>query len=209
MSSNRNGFTLEIPLAEPKVGAVNLASVQLTLFPKQQSSLPDDYLQKLTKEIQFLWSYVPLDSESGFAELVLNYVFSEFRIPTPRAYPFKKVLLHTATRTYAMAPFRFHLKVETTPFGFVDPLYVVPKFGVYRLRIGAGKTIPKHLHRVMKETELALSEGLLLDGAALALGAVKNWELGVAHGYVNPTGVELGVLCIDEPAFDAKDEILV
>ncbi|MFO0580484.1 MAG: hypothetical protein U1A78_41465 [Polyangia bacterium] len=98
---------------------------------------------------------------------------------------------------------------EITAFGTVDIIHETGEAGIYRLNIGPGRQIPRHVHHIMQEAELILTEGLLAQDWQPARGAVSCWPLGVPHGYQNPTARYQSILCIDMPPFIPSDEILI
>ena len=98
---------------------------------------------------------------------------------------------------------------EQKVFGEVDIVQEAGRHGIYRLRVRAGGTIPVHVHRHMQEHELALSDGLLLQGAPITRGTAVHWPHGFPHRYDNPTAAERTILCVDCPRFDPKDEVEV
>jgi len=98
---------------------------------------------------------------------------------------------------------------EIKPFGTVDVIHETRDAGIYRLNIAPGREIPLHEHRVMKESELILSRGLLCQGKAVAPGTVHQWAHGQAHCYRNPTKRHQSILCVDSPRFIEADEIPV
>lgn len=100
-------------------------------------------------------------------------------------------------------------EVEEKGFGRVDVIHASAECGIYRLRISPGCTIPTHVHRVMSERELVLSDGLLLQGSPIRAGTGLTWPREFPHRYDNPTAQELTVLCVDRPAFLPDDEIEV
>ena len=100
---------------------------------------------------------------------------------------------------------RFSL--ENNAFGQVDVLHESDDCGVYRLKISPHGGIPKHYHEVMGEAELVMSDGLLLQGAAVGAGLGHVWPNGFVHAYENPTDEERSILCINRPAFIPSDEI--
>lgn len=102
----------------------------------------------------------------------------------------------------------FKLRTEKNDFGEVDVLHESTDCGVYRLRIPAGGRIPAHYHDVMAEGEMALSEGLLIQGVALSAGLAHFWPQKFVHQYDNPTDRERTVLCVNRPAFIPSDEII-
>jgi FolB domain-containing protein len=101
------------------------------------------------------------------------------------------------------------LETEDTRFGRVDILFETTEAGVYRLNVAPGQGIPLHVHHVMRESEMVLSDGLLCQGKPVALGDVFHWPLGAAHRYDNPTKRYQTILCVDSPPFVPNDEVEV
>ena len=104
---------------------------------------------------------------------------------------------------------RVKLPQEQKAFGSVDIIHETRDAGIYRLNIAPGRGIPLHLHRVMQETELVLSDGLLCQGVAAPAGSVFHWPAEAPHRYDNPTDRWQAILCVDTPRFIESDEILV
>lgn len=102
----------------------------------------------------------------------------------------------------------FVYKLELNHFGSVDIIHESSDCGIYRLKIPAGAQIPAHYHEKMSEGELALSDGLLLQGEALPAGLAHYWPHKFVHQYENPTDIERTILCVNRPAFIPSDEIL-
>jgi dihydroneopterin aldolase len=98
---------------------------------------------------------------------------------------------------------------ETKPFGRVDIIYEDAAVGVYRLRVGPGRSIVTHEHRVMEEAELVLGPGLLLQGRPVPAGTGLRWPRHFPHRYDNPMAGEQTILCVDRPAFIPGDEVEV
>jgi len=107
---------------------------------------------------------------------------------------------------------------EVKPFGTVDiihetrdarPEESTAPLGIYRLNIAPGQSIPLHVHRVMQESEMVLTSGLLCQGKPVAAGTVHRWPLGAAHSYHNPTRRTQSILCVDSPRFMPEDEVPV
>lgn len=96
---------------------------------------------------------------------------------------------------------------EEKPFGRVDIIHEGAGYGVYRLRVRPGGTIPTHVHRQMEESELVLGSGMLLQGRPVERGMAFNWPRGFPHRYDNPTATEQTVLCVDRPRFIPSDEV--
>jgi FolB domain-containing protein len=98
---------------------------------------------------------------------------------------------------------------EYKPFGVVDVIHETRDASIYRLNVAPGAEIPLHVHRVMRESEMVLSEGLLCQGRAAPVSTVHHWPKGAAHCYSNPTERYQTILCVDSPRFIADDEIVV
>jgi len=99
------------------------------------------------------------------------------------------------------------VEVEYKPFGTVDVIHETKGAGIYRLNVGPGKSIPLHVHRQMRESEMVLGDGLLCQGQPCAPGTVHRWPRGAAHTYMNPTDRHQTILCVDSPRFIPEDEI--
>lgn len=99
--------------------------------------------------------------------------------------------------------------LERNSFGEVDIIHESPDCGIYRLRIPPGGRIPAHYHEIMAEGEMALSEGLWLQGRPLSAGLAHFWPHQFVHQYDNPSDTERTVLCVNRPAFIPSDEIPV
>jgi dihydroneopterin aldolase len=98
---------------------------------------------------------------------------------------------------------------EHKPFGVVDIIHETRHASIYRLNVAPGAEIPLHVHHVMRESEMVLSEGLLCQNAPIALGTVHDWPKAAAHSYANPTDRYQTILCVDSPRFIESDEIVV
>ena len=99
------------------------------------------------------------------------------------------------------------LETEVTRFGRVDIVFETNEAGIYRLNVAPGSSIPLHVHRRMRESEMVLSEGLLCQGRPVQPGVVHHWPLDAAHRYDNPTDRYQTILCVDTPPFLEDDEI--
>lgn len=95
---------------------------------------------------------------------------------------------------------------EEKPFGTVDVVMETQDAGIYRLNIAPGKSIPLHVHQVMDESELVLTNGLFCQGEPAPAGTVRRWPKDAAHLYENPTDKWQSILCVDCPPFIAEDE---
>jgi hypothetical protein len=98
-------------------------------------------------------------------------------------------------------------EIERTAFGAAHILHEDDTLGLYILEIAPHSAIPAHCHRVMRESELILDDGLLQQGRPVARGNAYAWPLGHVHAYRNPTGRPRRILCIDSPRFMPADEV--
>ena len=115
-----------------------------------------------------------------------------------------------------VAPESFPIEIEEKPFGRVDVLWAGKKFGLVRLNIAPGAKIPLHVHRVMQEHELTLSDGLKLrtpgvstDDKLLPSLTSHSWQHDFPHEYRNESSNWQTLLCLNAPAFIPWDEIEV
>jgi FolB domain-containing protein len=99
------------------------------------------------------------------------------------------------------------IETEHSSFGIVDIIHETRDAGIYRLNVAPKATIPLHVHRVMQESELVLSDGLLCQGVPAAVGSVRRWPRDVPHRYDNPTDRYQTILCVDSPPFVPSDEV--
>lgn len=98
---------------------------------------------------------------------------------------------------------------EQKSFGSVDVIHETRDAGIYRLNVAPGAEIPLHIHQVMQESELVLSDGLWVQGRPVLPGTVHRWPRGAAHCYKNPSERYQSILCVDSPRFIESDEIPV
>ncbi len=96
---------------------------------------------------------------------------------------------------------------EEKSFGTVDVIHESADFGVYRLNIAPGATLPAHVHHQMHESELVLGPQLECQGRPAARGSVRRWPQGLTHGYFNPSDTWQSILCVDRPPFIETDEV--
>jgi dihydroneopterin aldolase len=101
------------------------------------------------------------------------------------------------------------IATEQKLFGTVDVIHETRDAGIYRLNVAPGRSIPLHVHRVMQEAEMVLTQGLVCQGQPAAVGTVHRWPKGAAHCYDNPTRRTQSILCVDSPPFIQEDEIAV
>jgi dihydroneopterin aldolase len=98
---------------------------------------------------------------------------------------------------------------EEKPFGVVDIIHETRDAGIYRLNLTPGASIPLHVHHVMRESELVLTDGLWAQGKPVHQGTIHRWPNGAAHCYHNPTQRVQTILCVDSPRFIESDEVAV
>ncbi len=98
---------------------------------------------------------------------------------------------------------------EEKSFGTVDVIHETRDAGIYRLNVAPGREIPLHVHRVMQESEMVLTQGLLCQGKPIPAGTVHRWPLEAAHTYKNASSTHQSILCVDCPRFIETDEIQV
>ncbi|HUF87845.1 MAG TPA: cupin domain-containing protein [Thermohalobaculum sp.] len=99
--------------------------------------------------------------------------------------------------------------VEANGFGAAHVLCENASLGLYLLALAPGRAIPAHFHRLMREAELVLDPGLLLQGRPVGAGDAFVWPAGRVHEYANPTRGPGRILCIDRPKFIPEDEVVV
>lgn len=99
--------------------------------------------------------------------------------------------------------------VERNGFGTAHVLFETAALGLYVLEVAPGAEIPAHYHRVMREDELVLDDGLLQQRRPVRAGDAFTWPAGLVHEYRNPTGAPKRILCIDRPKFIPDDEVVV
>jgi dihydroneopterin aldolase len=98
---------------------------------------------------------------------------------------------------------------EQKPFGVVDIIHETRDAGIYRLNVAPKSEIPLHVHKVMRESEMMLSDGLLCQREPAPAGTIRHWPKDAAHCYQNPTDRYQTILCVDSPRFIESDEVAV
>ena len=97
---------------------------------------------------------------------------------------------------------------ETQDFGHVDIIFETDAFGVYRLNVAPGHSIPLHFHRTMREAELNLTDRMECQGRSLSYGMAFAWPHLLPHIYCNPLNETAKILCVDQPKFIPDDEVV-
>lgn len=172
---------------------------------------------RLTGELRFLMEACRFELLESAAEAICRYVLAPPTEDSPRAQVRAATVRITKPEALAGRAIpslqvhrtsdEMHYAVEKKPFGCVDIIHEGEGYGVYRLRINPGGTIPTHVHQKMEESELVLGSGLLLQGQPVARGMAFLWLRGLQHRYDNPTAGEQTILCVDRPRFVPSDEV--
>jgi dihydroneopterin aldolase len=150
-----------------------------------------------------LCRYLLLPPTQGEGRAQIDEV--KIRLSKPGALEGKAVPTVSIDRPFEWA----RLNSENRDFGTVDIVFEIGDTGIYRLNLAPGKSIAPHIHRIMHESEMALSDGLICRGEPIGSGTIRKWAIGTPHNYVNPTNRYQSILCVDTPAFIASDEIRV
>jgi dihydroneopterin aldolase len=174
---------------------------------------------RLEGELRFLLESCRFELLEAAAEAVCRYVLAPPTEDSPRAQVRAATVRITkpeALAGRAIPSLQVHrtaeeltYAVDDKPFGHVDIIHESQGYGIYRLRIRPGGSIPTHAHQTMEESELVLGSGLMLQGKPVARGQGFWWPRGLAHRYDNPSAQEQTVLCVDRPRFISSDEVEV
>ena len=200
--------------------------------PHSVSSLVD--WTAVVAQLHFITQHYPASNLVTLANVIATYLCHSNQITTitPAApSPVRQLTLHlsllpppllpfTAASTSPAPPLSHSVTLterdvspptkETNGWGTVDVLIETsaPSAGLYLLHVAPHRSIPSHVHRVMCEAEMILTDGLKCQETKARWGAVHAWGEAV-HGYTNDSDVSAAVLCIDTPAFIPTDEIVV
>ncbi len=98
---------------------------------------------------------------------------------------------------------------ERSDFGEVEILYESRQAGLYLLHVDAGRVIPPHYHREMRELEWRVRGTIERDGEPLEGLAPIEWERGQVHTYVNSGTHRATLFCCDYPPFSPDEEVVV
>ena len=174
---------------------------------------------RLSGELRFLLERCRFYMLEEAAEAMAAYILTSPRKDAPRAQVEGvriEIKKPAALEDYAVPSVcisrersEYTFERENQSFGTVDVVFETSRYGIYLLNIEAGGTIPLHIHRVMEEHELVLSDGLFLQGYPVKAGLAHAWPKEFAHVYHNPTDEVRSVLCIDRPKFIPEDEVVV
>ena len=199
-----------------------------TIQPHSASTLLD--WTAIVAQLHFISLHYPVDNFKALANVIAAYLCHSDQLTTLKpaapspireltlhlsllkpaiSHPTSPAHLHSHSVTVAQCDLPSPAK-ESNGWGKVDVLIETsaPSAGLYILHVAPHRSIPSHVHRVMYEAEMVLTDGLKCQGTAAAWGAVHAWGEAV-HGYTNDSDSPATVLCIDTPAFIPADEILV
>lgn len=172
---------------------------------------------RLAGELRFLLEACRFELLESAVEAVCRYVLAPPTDDAPHAQVHAATVRVTkphALGGLAVPSLQVHRRAEEMEypredkaFGRVDIIHEGAGYGVYRLRVKPGGTIPTHVHQQMEESELVLGPGLLLQGRPVERGMAFHWPRGFPHRYDNPTATEQTVLCVDRPGFLPAEEV--
>lgn len=101
---------------------------------------------------------------------------------------------------------------ERKRFGDVEVLLETREAGLYLLHVEAGRTIPMHHHRVMRELEWLVAGELHSivqgEGERPVTTTPVEWRIGQRHAYENRSRERATLFCCDTPPFIEADEIV-
>lgn len=176
-------------------------------------------LARLRHELEFLLSQILFENTQDLAHCLNLYLLSDgLRTRLPNRLQIEQLAGRLIQQDscsekhldeWQCSRKKVSITTEVSDFGMVDIVYEGLQVGLYRLYILPQKSIPAHYHQQMLESELILSDGLLLQGQPVPSGLVLNWPKGYIHSYTNVSPSTQVVLCIDCPAFIRNDEIVV
>jgi dihydroneopterin aldolase len=130
----------------------------------------------------------------------------DVRINKPRALA--KYGSATAAVRLARTRRDYPRRREDTRFGEVEVLLETRDAGLYLLHVHAGRRIPVHEHRVMRELEWLIDGELWQAGRRVELMRPIEWKRGQVHGYDNRSPQRATLFCCDTPPFIPQDEIV-
>lgn len=164
---------------------------------------------RLAGELRFLLEVCHFELLESAAETVCHYLLAPATADAPRARVDAVTVRLTkpeALGGVAVPALQVHRTAtemvyagQDVAFGHVDTLHEGVGYGVYRLRVKPGRSVPPQGPRVVEQSELVLGAGLLLQGSSVARGTAFHWPQGLPRRYDNPTDTEQTVLCVARP----------
>lgn len=103
----------------------------------------------------------------------------------------------------------FERRHEVSTFGEVDVLLETKEAGLYLLHVAAGRQIPRHHHRVMRELEWLVAGELCRGGQRVPLASPVERTYEQPHEYRNDSDAVATLFCCDVPPFIPEDEIVL
>jgi dihydroneopterin aldolase len=184
------------------------------LFPDESATeVVSKTVHCLEGEMRFLLEACRALPAQESQDALLHYLATE-PVPSLGRCPVSSVQLvstlagETAPVSAEM-PARSPIETEHNDFGRVEVIHVSDTLGVYWLRVFPGRSIPTHVHRIMDEWEMILTEGLHIQNEPGMPGSARHWPKDFPHKYENRTEQEQVILCVDRPAFLPEDEIVL
>ena len=92
--------------------------------------------------------------------------------------------------------------MEKTDFGSVETFYQDEHASYCVEIIDAGKSIPRHYHKIGEETAVVVKGG----ASGLEEGGIYRFKKGEPHGFANDSDKQLKLLLIMIPPYDPKDQ---
>ena len=144
---------------------------------------------RLAGELRFLLEVCRFELLESAAETVCHYLLAPATPDAPRARVDAvsvRITKPEALGGAAVPALQVHRAVaemayagQDTSFGHVDALHEGMGYGVYRLRVKPGHSVPPQGPRVVEQSELVLGAGLLLQGRPVARGTAFHWPQGL------------------------------
>ena len=128
----------------------------------------------------------------------------QLRLSKPEALPGRATVAGVEIRRHARDFVRMR---EHNDFGEVEIIHQTREAGLYLLHVDAGRGIPAHYHRKMRELEWLVDGTLERDGVRLEGFAPAIWPKHRVHRYVNVGTRRATLFCCDTPPFVPEDEI--
>ena len=119
------------------------------------------------------------------------------RLVKPQALPGAAVASLSIERDASWAS----IERQPTPFGSVDVILDCREASIVRVNLAPAAHVALNEHDEAHDAELALTHGLVLDGAPFPRGSRRALGRGTPRVLANPTRRWQSVLCADSPAY--------
>lgn len=166
---------------------------------------------RLAGELRFLLEACRFELLESAVEAVSRYLLAPPTVDVPRAQVHAatvRVIKPQALGGLAVPSLQVHRTAEEMgyaseerSFGRMDIIHEGAGYGVYRLRVKPGGTVPASSNAGMEESELVLGPGLMAQGHPVERGMAFHWPRGFPRRYDNPTEQEQTVLSVYRPRF--------